>query len=68
VSSLGKNDAYLHYEDGSHRWTDPLGVVDDEAWRATVEAHLAEHRKSLGGEGPGWPGRLRKRGTSDPHA
>lgn len=69
MSSLGDNDAHLHYMDGSHRWTDPLGKLGDDAWRELVEAHLAKHRDRLSKENSRWPGHLQGRGrAADPHA
>lgn len=41
-------DEELHYSDGSHRWSSPYGADGDDAWRARVESHVEEHRRSMG--------------------
>jgi hypothetical protein len=52
VSRLaGRDDADLHYEDGSHRWLSPDGAVSDEAWRGLVDTHLQLHRAEVEAEG-----------------
>ena len=62
MAVLKPGDEPMHYDDGSHRWVDPLGGVPDEAWRASVHAHLAEHRRLFGHEPTVLPHRLRDRG------
>lgn len=62
MSRLTPNDAELHYEDGSHRWTGGDGTLKgDAAWRARVSAHQRAHRTGEKGTNPGWwPGRLQQ--------
>lgn len=49
MSWLSSRDDDMHYCDGSHRWTPPIGV-NPRAWREQVAAHVAAH----GGSRHGW--------------
>jgi hypothetical protein len=59
VSTLGENDADLHYHDGSHRW----GPEQDVGRRAVMRAHIAEHQRRYGHE----PVRRSRRDIAGPY-
>ena len=50
MSRLRPSDEIYHYQDNSHRWIAPPGV-DQAMWDLTVQAHIQEHLKRMGGNG-----------------
>lgn len=48
MSVLKKGDEKYHYSDGSHKWVAPSSE-QQEAWTATLEAHMTQHREDFGG-------------------
>jgi hypothetical protein len=48
MSQLRPGDQRLHYSDNSHRWIAPCDV-DQDAWNAGMQTHLALHLTTMGG-------------------
>ncbi len=45
MSRISGNDADLHHEDGSHRWTGGDGTPRGNAtWEGRMRAHMADHK------------------------
>jgi len=61
---LRPGDEEIHYSDNSHRWIGPDPDQDD-VWRARVEAHVEEHRRTVS-DGPP-PGQSRRSGARETH-
>ncbi|BCB77183.1 hypothetical protein GCM10022251_57280 [Phytohabitans flavus] len=48
MSAIHRGDEHLHYSDHSHRWIAPPDV-DQAIWEAGMQAHMAQHRATMGG-------------------
>ena len=65
MSILRPGDEEIHYSDNSHRWVGP-DPDQDEVWRARVQAHMEEHRRTIA-DGPVRT-RSHRSDSSQPHS
>jgi hypothetical protein len=57
MNIIRPGDEPMHYEDGSHRWVPPEPWMRQEAWEASIRAHLVRHREWFGGKPAAGPPR-----------